>query len=90
MTLSTLHKAKGLEWPVVFIGGCVKGKMPMLRSDTEKEEEDRLAYVGITRAKDQLHISHFSAMMAYGTEQSCGPSPYIKIIKIIKLEVGVH
>ena len=88
MTLSTLHKAKGLEWPVVFIGGCVKGKMPMLRSDTEKEEEDRLAYVGITRAKDQLHISHFSSMMAYGTVESCEPSPYIQIIK--KLEVGVR
>ncbi len=59
VTISTLHSAKGLEWPVVFLPGMYEGMMPFNFADTaEKQaEERRLLYVGITRAKDELHIS---------------------------------
>ena len=60
ITLSTLHQTKGLEWPNVLIIGMEQGSLPhfMSRTATEKEEERRLFYVGCTRAKDRLFISH--------------------------------
>ena len=59
VSLMTLHGAKGLEWPVVFIVGCSEGLLPIAYADTpaELEEERRLLYVGVTRARDRLRLS---------------------------------
>jgi DNA helicase-2/ATP-dependent DNA helicase PcrA len=61
LTLSTIHSAKGLEWKAVFVIGLVDGRFPSLynlRSDEEVEEERRLLYVAVTRAKDHLYLSY--------------------------------
>ncbi len=59
VTLASIHSAKGLEWPVVFVVGCSEGLLPLQHAETadQVEEERRLAYVAITRAADQLHLS---------------------------------
>ena len=69
VTLMTLHSAKGLEFPVVFLAGMEEGIFPhsrSLQSDSELEEERRLCYVGITRAKEELHISHAHRRSIFG------------------------
>ena len=69
VTLMTLHSAKGLEFPVVFLAGLEEGVFPHSRSlysDTELEEERRLCYVGMTRAREELHISHAHRRSLYG------------------------
>jgi len=69
VTLMTLHTAKGLEFPVVFLTGLEDGVFPHMRSllnDRELEEERRLAYVGITRARQRLYLSRAVARSAYG------------------------
>lgn len=69
VTLMTMHSAKGLEFPVVFILGLEEGVFPHQRSmssDTEIEEERRLCYVGMTRAKEQLHLLHANRRSLYG------------------------
>lgn len=70
VTLMTLHSAKGLEFPVVFMTGLEEGVFPhsrSLNSDSELEEERRLAYVGMTRAREELHILHAHRRSMYGT-----------------------
>ncbi len=70
VTLMTLHSAKGLEFPVVFISGLEEGVFPhsrSLNSDSEIEEERRLAYVGMTRAREELHLFHAHRRSMYGT-----------------------
>ena len=59
VTLASVHAAKGLEWPVVFVVGCSDGLLPLQHASTpdQVEEERRLAYVAITRAADRLHLS---------------------------------
>lgn len=57
VTLSTLHAAKGLEWSTVYLIGCSEGLLPLESTGVDLDEERRLAYVGITRASDALHIS---------------------------------
>lgn len=59
VTLSTLHASKGLEWDVVFLVGTAEGTLPISMATTprEREEERRLLYVGVTRARDHLHMS---------------------------------
>ncbi|MDQ2756798.1 MAG: DNA helicase PcrA [Actinomycetota bacterium] len=72
VTLMTLHTAKGLEFPVVFLTGMEDGTFPHLRSlgePRELEEERRLAYVGITRAQQRLHLSRAAVRSAWGSPQ---------------------
>jgi DNA helicase-2/ATP-dependent DNA helicase PcrA len=69
VTLMTLHTAKGLEFPVVFLTGMEDGTFPHMRSlgdPKELEEERRLAYVGITRARERLHLSRAAVRSAWG------------------------
>ena len=80
VTLITLHAAKGLEFPVVFIAGLEEGLFPHSRAlDDEKEleEERRLAYVGITRAKRRLYLSHAWRRMTWGMGQPTVPSRFL-------------
>ena len=83
VTLMTLHAAKGLEFPVVFIGGMEDGLFPSQRSleDEDKlEEERRLCYVGITRAKKQLFLSSCRSRMVYGRIVMYPPSRFLQEI----------
>ena len=80
VTLMTLHSAKGLEFPVVFLTGMEDGVFPHIRSlgDTkEMEEERRLAYVGITRAEQRLYLSHSRVRSAWGTPSQNPPSRFL-------------
>ena len=83
MVLMTLHSAKGLEYPVVFLVGCEEGIFPHNRAlldPRELEEERRLAYVGITRARERLHVSHAWQRMLYGQSQYNPPSRFLSEI----------
>jgi len=83
VVLMTLHSAKGLEFPIVFIVGMEDGVFPHQRSlgePAELEEERRLAYVGITRAMHRLHLSHAWARTLYGGTQYNPPSRFLKEI----------
>ncbi len=80
VTLITLHAAKGLEFPVVFIAGLEEGLFPHSRAlddERELEEERRLAYVGITRAKQRLFLSHAWRRMTWGAGQASVPSRFL-------------
>lgn len=80
VTLMTMHAAKGLEFPVVFIAGMEEGIFPHSRSLEDKkemEEERRLAYVGMTRAKDRLYMLHAFERRLYGLLQSNPPSRFV-------------
>lgn len=80
ITLMTLHAAKGLEFPIVFIIGMEEGLFPHSRSlmdSGQLEEERRLAYVGITRAKDVLFLTYASTRLYFGERLSNPPSRFI-------------
>jgi DNA helicase-2/ATP-dependent DNA helicase PcrA len=80
VTLMTLHGAKGLEFPVVFLVGMEDGVFPHIRSlgePAELEEERRLAYVGITRAMKKLHLTSAWSRMMHGTTQYNPPSRFL-------------
>ena len=80
VVLMTLHSAKGLEYPIVFMIGLEDGVFPHMRSlgePRELEEERRLAYVGITRARERLFISHAWSRMLHGTTQYNPPSRFL-------------
>lgn len=83
VTLMTLHSAKGLEFPVVFLTGLEEGIFPSSRSlmeEEEMEEERRLAYVGITRAEKELYLTYAASRMLYGQTKYSPPSRFIKEI----------
>ena len=78
--LMTLHSAKGLEFPVVFLVGMEEGLFPSQRSVNDEgrlEEERRLAYVGITRARERLVVSHAESRRMHGTEMLARPSRFL-------------
>jgi len=80
LVLMTLHTAKGLEYPVVFILGMEEGTFPHFRSlesDHEMEEERRLCYVGMTRAEEKLHLSFAKRRFMYGETHSKLPSRFL-------------
>ncbi|MEG6616140.1 DNA helicase PcrA [Peptococcaceae bacterium 1198_IL3148] len=83
VSLMSLHTAKGLEFPVVFLAGMEEGVFPHSRSldsETEMEEERRLAYVGITRAKEQLYLSNCWCRTLFGRRQTNVASRFISEI----------
>ena len=80
VVLMTLHSAKGLEYPVVFLVGMEEGLFPSSRALTEPtqmEEERRLAYVGITRAQQKLFVSHAWSRQLFGTTNYSPPSRFL-------------
>lgn len=83
VTLMTLHAAKGLEFPVVFIVGMEEGVFPLSRQaedEDELEEERRLAYVGITRAEEVLYMTNASSRMLFGRSSYNQPSRFLREI----------
>ena len=83
VVLMTLHSAKGLEFPVVFLIGAEEGVFPHTRALTEPdelEEERRLAYVGITRARERLYITHAWSRSLFGSTQYNPPSRFLEEI----------
>ena len=87
VVLMTVHSAKGLEFPVVFLAGMEDGIFPSTQNigePSEMSEERRLAYVAITRAKDRLYITHAKTRLMYGK------SAYNMLSRFIKHEVPPH
>ena len=85
VNLLTLHAAKGLEFPVVFLVGCEDGLLPLrwpgsTPSDDDVAEERRLFFVGLTRAQDRLYVSHAARRFRHGTEREQSPTPFLDAI----------
>jgi len=83
VTLMTLHAAKGLEFPVVFLAGLEEGIFPhsrSLNSNAEMEEERRLMYVGVTRAEDLLYLTYAKRRLIWGDYKYCTPSRFLREI----------
>ena len=83
VTLMTLHSAKGLEFPIVFMAGVEEGSLPHQRAfadEAELEEERRLCYVGLTRAKERASLSHARTRRIHGIEDYRMPSRFIQEI----------
>ncbi len=96
VTLATMHSAKGLEWPHVFIIGCEEGTMPHKRVTAPRisdaisgdiEEERRLFYVGITRARDQLYLLRAQVRLERGAEIPRKPSRFLEELPEGSLQV---
>jgi ATP-dependent DNA helicase UvrD/PcrA len=82
VTLLTLHAAKGLEFPIVFLAGCEDGLIPLRlpgRPPTEADlaEERRLFFVGLTRAQRRLYLSHAARRATFGAERDMRPAPFL-------------
>ncbi len=89
VTMMTVHSAKGLEFPVVFLVGLEDGIFPHARSlndDSELEEERRLAYVAITRAEKVLYVTHAMRRRVYGAEMSAEPSQFLNEMPLEMIE----
>lgn len=90
ITMMSLHSVKGLEFPIVFMVGMEEGLLPHSRAlleANEIEEERRLCYVGITRAKEKLYFSYARTRFTYGYSSNCLPSRFLSEIdqKLIQL-----
>ena len=83
VALLTLHAAKGLEFPVVFMVGCEEGLLPYRRPGraTDLEEERRLFYVGMTRARERLILTHAGRRVLYGQRMANPISPFVEDIE---------
>lgn len=94
VTLMTLHSAKGLEFPYVFLVGLEDGLFPNMRAINDNEaaleEERRLAYVGITRAKEELFLSYAKSRLQHGMTQYNMPSRFLKEIPAKLLDSPVQ
>lgn len=95
VTLMTIHSAKGLEFPTVFLVGLEDGIFPHSRSLLERnelEEERRLMYVALTRAKDKLYLLHARNRLLYGDSQANPPSQFLKDIppEVLEQEAGKY
>ena len=89
VSILTLHASKGLEFPVVFILGLEDGLLPLHwggREGPDREEERRLFYVGMTRARERLLLSHAERRQHNGRARSLGPSPFLRDIEAALLE----
>ncbi len=89
VTMMTVHAAKGLEFPVVFLVGLEDGIFPHSRSmndEKELEEERRLAYVAITRAEKVLYVTHAMRRRVYGAEMSAEPSQFLNEMPLDMIE----
>ena len=92
VTLITLHQAKGLEFPVVFICGLEEGIFPHMRSfddPAQMEEERRLAYVGVTRAKERLYLTRAFRRTRMGSRMPSPPSRFLRDIPEHLLDVPI-
>jgi ATP-dependent DNA helicase UvrD/PcrA len=81
----TLHAAKGLEFPVVFLVGCEDGLLPLrwpgaTAEEAEVAEERRLFFVGLTRAQDRLYVTHAARRFRHGSEREQSPTPFLEPI----------
>ena len=93
LTLMTIHSAKGLEYPVVFLVGMEEGVFPHIRSIGEPdqlEEERRLAYVAITRARERLYLSHAWSRVLFGSSQYNPPSRFLDEIPDLAVRGDGH
>jgi superfamily I DNA/RNA helicase len=84
VSLMTMHAAKGLEFPVVFVVGCEKGYLPFQRSGvetTDVDEERRLFYVSMTRAQEQLYLTFAKKRKIYGKTKVRTMSPFVEEIE---------
>ena len=88
VTLITMHSCKGLEYPHVYVVGLEEGLLPHARSKVEGtlDEERRLFYVAITRAKRELMISHCGGRKKYGQVVPCHPSSFLKELPKLLIE----
>ena len=91
ISLMTVHAAKGLEFDAVFVVGLEQGLFPSLRNDADRdpEEERRLFYVALTRARKHLYLSHAYERARYGKREAAMPSEFLSDIDE-RLMTGPH
>jgi DNA helicase-2/ATP-dependent DNA helicase PcrA len=77
----TMHAAKGLEFPVVFIAGCENDFIPLNRQGADPAEERRLFYVAMTRAMERLYLTRAKKRSVYGELLTRSPSPFLNDIE---------
>src|SRR6202012_4976456 len=91
VTLMTLHAAKGLEFPIVFMAGLEETIFPHSRAlydQSEMEEERRLCYVGMTRAREELYMMYATSRLLYGGVQHNPPSRFLSEIDDAQFQTG--